>query len=170
MNYVKIGYLGKTHGVKGELKLKLDDAFIDDFNNADVVFVKVRGHHAPFFIESIRGTDNPIIKFEDTDSKEEASLIQHKPLLLKESDIEIFEEADAIELVYQHCIGFTIVDSILGPLGQIKTIESYPQQEMAVIGYNNKEVLIPMNQYIITTIDETNKTVEVTLPEGILKI
>lgn len=170
MDYVKVGFLGKAHGVKGELKLKVDDAFIDDFDNADVVFVNLRGHYAPFFVESIRAPNNPIIKFEDTDSKESAMLIQHKPIFLRESDIEVFEEAEEIELMYQHCIGFMLMDEKLGDLGDIKNIESYPQQEMAVINYNQKETLVPLNEYIITQIDEENKTVQVALPDGLLNI
>ena len=43
MNYVQIGTLGKTHGLKGELKFKIEEEYIDDFNEVDVLFIQVKG-------------------------------------------------------------------------------------------------------------------------------
>ncbi len=168
MDYIQIGFLGKTHGLKGELKLKIDELFIDDFEEAEVIFVKIKGQYTPLFVESIRASDNPIIKFEETDTKEAAATYQHQPFFLRASDVTVLIEEEVLELVYQYCEGFTVIDDELGKLGTIEAIESYPHQEMALIKYRKKSVLIPLNQYIITNIDEANKIVYVALPEGLL--
>lgn len=169
MNYIQIGTLGKTHGLKGELKLKIDEEYIDDFNEVDVLFVKIKGHYAPCFIESIRSGNSTIIKFEDTNTKEAANELQHKPIFLKEEAVTVFAD-EPEELLFQHLKGFKIVDNNLGNLGQIKAVEAYPQQEMAVITHNKNEVLIPLNEFIIAEIDIDNQTVLVNLPEGLLEI
>ena len=171
MTYVQIGFLGKVHGLKGELKLKVDEQFVDDFNMADVVFVKTKGHYAPFFIEHVRSSNNPLIKFEDTNTKEAAMKIQHQPFFLRENDITIVEADESeMDLVYQHCQGFMIIDETLGKLGKVEGIEEFPQQEMAVITYNGNETLIPLNEFIISNIDENEKVIRVNLPEGLLGI
>lgn len=168
MNYIQIGTLGKTHGLKGELKFKIEEEYIDDFNEIDVLFIQIKGHYAPYFIESIRSSS--IIKFEDTNTKETAKLLQNQSIFLKEENITIAAAKIPDELLFQYLKGFKITDELLGDLGEIQTIEAYPQQEMAIINYQNKEVLIPLNEFIISKIDIDNQIVLVNLPEGLLEI
>lgn len=167
MNYIQIGTLGKTHGLKGELKFKIEEEYIDDFNEVDVLFIKVKGHYAPYFIESIRSSS--IIKFEDTNTKEAANELRSQSIFLKEEDVTILADIPE-ELLYEHLKGFKMMDNSIGNLGKIQAVEAYPQQEMAVIIYNNNEVLIPLNEFIISKIDMENETVLVNLPEGLLEI
>jgi 16S rRNA processing protein RimM len=169
--YTQIGFLGKFHGLKGELKLSVEEKFADDFNVADVVFVKTKGQYAPFFIESVRGENTPIIKFEDVNTKEAAANIQHQPFFLRDSDITLVEADETeMELQYQHCQGFVVIDETLGELGMVQSVEEFPQQEMAVITYKENEVLIPLNEFMIVNIDENQKVIRVDLPEGLLEI
>jgi 16S rRNA processing protein RimM len=104
-------------------------------------------------------------------TKEAAATIQHQPFFLRDSDITLVEADETeIELQYQHCQGFMIVDESLGELGVVKAIEEFPQQEMAIIMYHENEVLIPLNEFIIVNIDENKKVIQVNLPEGLLEI
>nr|HQU60245.1 hypothetical protein [Saprospiraceae bacterium] len=70
--YISVGKTGKTHGIDGELKFFIEDAFLDDFLDAPAVFLTVAGKQVPFFIESVRGESNLIIKLEEVDSREAA--------------------------------------------------------------------------------------------------
>lgn len=168
MNYIQVGILGKTHGLKGELKFRIEEEYIDDFNEAKVIFIKNKGHHAPYFIESIRSSS--IIKFEDTDNVEAAKILQSLPIFLKEEDISIAAAEPLEELIYQYIKGYKMIDDLLGELGEIQAVEAYPQQEIAIVSYQNKEVLIPLNEFVILNIDEDCQEVRVSLPEGLLEI
>ena len=64
---VAVGQLGRTHGLKGELKLLPEEAFQEVVLDADMLFVSVKGSPIPHFVEYIRGEGTPIIKFEDID-------------------------------------------------------------------------------------------------------
>lgn len=81
-NLISIGRLGRTHGLKGELKVVVEEAFEDAFFEAQAVFVEVRGTAIPHFIEYVRGGGAPIVKFEDVDTIEQAKLLQNLPLLM----------------------------------------------------------------------------------------
>ena len=61
------GKILKTHGVKGEVTVLVEDAALFD---TDYIIVPIDGLYVPFFIESRRGkSDNiDIIKIEDIDS------------------------------------------------------------------------------------------------------
>jgi 16S rRNA processing protein RimM len=43
-----------------------------------------------------------------------------------------------------------------------------PQQEMAFVIHNGREVLIPLNESLIVSVDRENKTLLMDLPEGLL--
>ncbi|MEM6699798.1 MAG: hypothetical protein AAF599_15455 [Bacteroidota bacterium] len=55
-------------------------------------------------------------------------------------------------------------------IGVIEEVIEMPQQEMAVINYKDKEVLIPMNEDFILEILEEEKILKVELPEGLLDL
>ena len=150
MEYTKIGFIGKSHGLKGELKFKIEEDFIADFSGVDVIFIEIKGKKTPYFIESIRAPNNPIIKFEDIESREAAMTLQHKPIFLKSSDIQV--EVVESDLVYFKYINYWITDKTLGKLGKIETVEDFPQQEMAIITIEENDVLIPMNDLFIINI------------------
>jgi 16S rRNA processing protein RimM len=73
-------------------------------------------------------------------------------------------------LIYQYLKGYKMMDDLLGELGDIQSVEAYPQQEIAIVNYQNKEVLIPLNEFVISDIDNDNQIVNVSLPEGLLDI
>ena len=60
----KIGILGKTHGVKGELNMVIDDDVFDRVD-ADYLVLKIDGIMVPFFIEEyrFRSDDHVLIKY-----------------------------------------------------------------------------------------------------------
>ncbi len=166
-NYIQIGYTKKTHGVGGELKLVVEEEFIEDFDGAEVLFLKIKGQFTPYFIESVRSPKNPIIKFEEVNTKEAAFNMMHKEVFLRSSDV---SEKEEIIVTIQMYEGFTIIDKNLGEIGTIESVVEFPQQDMAFVTYKEKEVMIPLNDSIVTQIDEDKKELIVDLPEGLLEL
>ena len=66
--------------------------------------------------------------------------------------------------------GFTAVDDNEGELGIITDIHEYPQQLIATVTYKNCEVLFPLNEEVIISIDVVREIVTVDLPDGLLDI
>ena len=63
-----------------------------------------------------------------------------------------------------------MIDKEVGEVGVIEEILDMPQQEMTLIRYKKREVLIPLNEELILEIDEKKKQVMVDLPEGLLDL
>lgn len=172
--YVNIGYTKKTHGLKGELKLVVEERFLEDFLKNERIFLDVKGAKIPYFIANVRGTGEMILKLEDVDSLESAYALQSREVFLREQDLvpdhrrefEIEEET----LEYEHLIGFLLVDDTLGEVGFIEEVLEMPQQEMAFLKYKGREVLVPLNEQYTLSIDEKEKKVFVNLPEGLLEM
>jgi len=171
--YQSIGYTKKTYGVKGELKLNIADRYLEDFAQADVLFLDIAGRKIPYFLEYINFENPFTLKFEDFDSKESAIELTGKEIFMRTSDL-LTEEEKVFEvvgnLVFEKYIQFEIQDKTLGRVGVIEEIVEYPQQEMASLNFKEKEVLIPMNESLIIKIDTENKVIEMDLPAGLLAL
>ena len=70
----RIGRIGKTHGVKGELSFLFDDDVFDRVD-CDYLVLDVDGILVPFFIEEYRfkSDSNAIVKFCDVDTQPRAA-------------------------------------------------------------------------------------------------
>jgi 16S rRNA processing protein RimM len=172
--YVNIGYTKKTHGLKGELKLVIEERYLEDFLKNERIFLDVKGTKVPYFVASVRGAGEMILKLEDVDSKDSAYGLQSREVFLRKQDLipdqqrELEYEEETLE--YEHLTGFMLVDSAVGEIGYIEEVLDMPQQEMAYLNYKGREVLIPLNDQYIISIDEAAKKVLMDLPEGLLDI
>jgi 16S rRNA processing protein RimM len=134
------------------------------------VFLEIRSTKVPFFIKDIRGAHGDIVLFEDIPNREAALLLQSKKIYLLQSDVpdDLDLETDALQ--YSHLAGYTLLDETLGLIGAIEEVIEMPQQEMAVLQYQNKEVLVPLNAIFIKKIDDKKSEILMDLPDGLLTI
>ncbi|GAB4249768.1 MAG: hypothetical protein Kow0027_12770 [Saprospiraceae bacterium] len=166
-----IGKITKVHGAQGELKAKVEERFLDALYNAEFVFVKQAGKPVPFFLEDIRGDDNPILKLEEIDSPQDATPLTSQELLLETQLVEQFAEEASGTSSFGYLTGYTLHDQNSGKSGLIKEVLEYPQQEIAsVVDDNNSSVLIPLHDELIVEIDDEKKIVEVKLPDGLFEV
>ena len=172
--YVTIGHTGKAHGLQGELKLFIEERFIEDFLKNERIFIDVKGTKVPYFIANVRGTNEFIVKLEEVDSRDVAQALQSREVCLREKDlvpddereIEMEEEAG---LEYARLVGYLLTDQTLGDIGSIDEVLEMPQQEMAFLKYQKREVLVPLNAQLIVQIDDKARRVLMDLPEGLLE-
>jgi len=169
---VQIGYTQKPHGWNGGIRLKVEEQYEEDLELAKVLFIEVNGAQLPYFIEEIEYANQIIIQLEDVNSKEVASKLSNKPIFLKEEEMLPEEEKIPIEdeLQFGFVRNFMMIEEERGVLGEIINIEVYPQQEIATVSCNEKDVLIPLNEYLVTAIDEDKKEVIVKLPDGLVDL
>lgn len=171
MDYVEIGRFRKPHGLNGEIKGDIEERFWDDVAEIDAFFVEIKGEKTPYFIEYLRGKGTLIFKFEDIDTKEDASLFTSKNLYLRREDINLSEEEiNDTGLEFSFLEGYELHLEELGKVGRIQYVEEYPQQEMATVQQGEKEVLVPLRSAWITSVDKEQQKVVMDLPEGLLDI
>ena len=175
MEYIKIGYIRKPHGTKGELKVVVEDKFVDDFIDADVVFIDMTGTKAPYFVESVRDAGFLLLTLEDFDSRSAVELLSKKSLYLRRTDISLTDAEIAADednqLVYAYLEGYNLYDTTTEKwVGEIAAVLPFPQQEMAEIRSGDKKILIPIQATWIVETDKALKKVKMQLPMGILDL
>ncbi|MEN0006981.1 MAG: ribosome maturation factor RimM [Bacteroidota bacterium] len=169
MNLHELGTLRKPHGLKGWMRLEIEETYLTDVQQSEVLFVQMKGQPVPYFIEGVEDKALLLIKLEEVDTKEAASQLNGKTCYLRESDLSpkaqtIVAETKGLELL----IGFTLVDQSLGALGIIEELVELPMQQLALIRRAGKEVLIPLHASLIVSVDEAHKVLEMDLPEGLV--
>ena len=164
----EVGYIVKTHGLKGEVGIHLDVDNPADYSDLDGLLIEINGELIPHFIERIRiNVDKAIVKFEGINRIEEAEPLVRKTLYLS---LDQLDELKDDQFYYHEIIGYQIVDGIKGPLGIIKTIYNQPHQDLISMEYLTKEILIPISHEHVLKANHELKELYVSLPEGLLEV
>ncbi|MEC3879405.1 ribosome maturation factor RimM [Parapedobacter sp. 10938] len=163
-----IGYISKTRGLKGEVQLFFE---FDDYKSLelDVLFLQVGGKLVPYFVERSNVLPNrtAYLFFEDVDHIDAAKGLVRKPVYLPNDK---FPERDPDDFRLTDLKGFVVVDKTYGTLGEIIEVHQYPQQYVAAVIHQEKEVLFPLTDAWLLSIDRTNNILEVDLPDGLIDI
>ncbi|SMC69680.1 ribosome maturation factor RimM [Pedobacter africanus] len=163
-----IGYITKTKGLKGEVQVffEYDEPELLDL---DVVFAEINGKMVPFFVSSCKLQHNNTgnFYFDDIDHIDKAQQLVKKKVYLPLTKMPDRSDDD---FHYNDLKGFVVSDETQGELGEIIEINEYPQQFVATILYQGKEIMFPLNEDMIVEIDQEQGSMLVDLPEGLLDI
>jgi 16S rRNA processing protein RimM len=163
----QLGYVLKTHGLKGELVAVIDADNPQEYSEMESVFVEVNKKLVPFFIDRIQlNGSKAIIKLEEVDAIEQAKEFKGARIFLPLEVLPELEEG----YYYHELIGFKVIDSKEGELGEISGVFDSGSQDLIAMQYQEKEVLIPLTDEVVTSVDKSSKTIFTTLPDGLLDI
>lgn len=164
-----LGYVVRTHGLKGEISVFLDVDYPADYDELDSVFVETKGQLIPYIVTriNIQQKGKAILKLETIDSIEVAQTLVGASLYLPEEVLDDLEEG---EFYYHQITGYTVVDSVLGRLGQVRTVYTPNAQDLIAMDFEGNEVLIPVVGEIVDKANHEAKEIYVNLPDGLLDI
>lgn len=166
---IGIGFTKKTHGAQGELKVSIKDEYLEDFVNAEAVFIQVQGKPLPFFIENLRDAGDILLKLEEVDSPAAAKELTSKELYMRETDLKVAVAVSPIH-VFEQMVGYELADETTGPIGNIISVETLPQQYLAIVSYQEREVFIPLHANLVAAVDHQGKKITLRLPDGLLEL
>ncbi len=161
-----LGRVAKTHGLKGEVTLKLD---VDDpsaYAKMKHFFLEINKMLTPFFVEHIKMNDDKMfVKIKDVDSIEAAQNLVGKLAYLP---MEMLPKLSGKQFYFHEIVGFTVVDTEKGELGPVSQVLEYPTQAILQVMKGKKEILIPRLDPVIQKVDRDKKTLTITAPEGLI--
>ena len=161
----KIGRLGKTHGVSGEISFLLDDDVFDR-TDADYLILDIDGILVPFFINSYRfKTDsNALMKFDGIDTQERARELTGCDVYFPRV---LFDDDDD-SISWAELVGYSLIDNNSGKvIGEIASIDD---TTINILFELTTGKLIPASEELITHIDTKKQQIYINLPEGILEL
>ena len=165
-------YLGKVvkkYSFKGELLVKLDTDDPSIYTRMESVFIDKNKSLIPFFIErsSLHKSTLLRVKFEDIDSEEDADKLLKSELYLP---LEFLPQLTGNKFYYHEIFGFEAEDLSFGLIGIIKGVNDSTNQAILEIDRNGSEILIPLIDDFIKSVDRAQKKIILEVPEGLIDI
>lgn len=157
---VIVGKVGKPHGIRGYIVLHLSEDI--DWENIHSLFIEIDNVPVPYLIEDIQFLNQKqVIKLKFIDDVNQAKKIVNKTIMVEEQFILSDEEMDIIGFIVRD------VNKNNFEIGIVEDIISEKKLEWLVVKNNNKkEILLPLNDDLIESIDEENKIIFYKAVEG----
>lgn len=165
----KIGRLGKTHGLQGELQLLFTDDIFDRVE-AEYLVIDMEGILVPFFMESyrFRSDDMALVLFEGIDTEEKArQLSMHDVYFPKK-----LADDDAPLAGWRALTGFQVVDAGCGhAVGEVLSVDDSTANVLLHVQREGGDaVILPASGDLVQAIDTQQRIVSLTIPEGLLDL
>ena len=165
-------YLGKIvskYSFKGEVLIKLDTDDPELYQNLESVFVSLGNNLVPFFIDRCRLHKSDLLRidFEEVKTESDADRIMGCEIYLP---LAMLPKLTVDKFYFHEIIGFTLIDAIHGDIGKVQSVNDSTAQALFEVLKDDKQLLIPINDEIITAVNRENKTISVTTPEGLVSL
>lgn len=163
------GVIRRTHGRQGDLTIALsrEDLFHVD---PQFLFLLIDEIPVPYEVIDIRGNKEQLIfSFEDIDDMDKAAnFIGTKVLIHKDeipNGLEKFSSQPEI-------VGYLVVHETTGTVGTIEHLDNSTANFLLIIKKSDdgNEVMIPLVEEWITSIDSQNKILTLNFPEELLEL
>ncbi len=164
-----LGKIVKKYSFKGELLVNLDTDQPQLYTNIKSLFLDINNRLIPYFIkESQLHKSNLLrIKLEDINTESEAKELIRKKVYLP---LNLLPKLVGNAFYYHEVLGFEIWDKDLGKVGILKGVNDQSSQALFEIERNGIEVLIPVHDEFIITIDRNKRIITVKTPPGLIDL
>ena len=167
-NYISIGRLVATHGVRGTMVLKHHLGRKTALSGLTVFFIEeLPGSFLPYFPVDLKAKSDTeiLVDIEGVITREKGQTLMQKQVWITEEDFSKFADSSApISL-----LGFTILDKA-ETLGEVLEVIEQPHQVLCRINYKgNDGILIPVNEGSLVRRDKKNRKLFLDLPDGLIE-
>ena len=174
-DWLVIGIITSSHGVKGKLNIKSLSDFRERFTRPGNRWLQ-KDDEMPIPCNLISGSQKPgkesfIISLESINDRNKADNLKHYKLLVKSNDIPKLKDN---EFHLNQLLGLEVKLYEKDEIKVIgKVIDLITENNTLIVirlSQNNKNVLIPFVKKIVTAIDQKNKYLIIDPPKGLLDL
>ncbi len=163
----QLGYIQKTHGLKGSVTAFIDADYPEFYKNLESVLLNEDGSLVPFFITNISiSKQQAQLTFEDISSVEQASELVGLELWLP---LEVLPPLEEGQFYYHDLIGYDFFDGDTF-LGKVTQVYQMSRTNLLGVDYQGTEVLVPMQEDIMGRVHSEEGKIMGNLPEGLIDI
>lgn len=165
----QVGEIVKTHGIKGEMTLRLFDGLTIDCIDTEFIFLDMDGGLVPFYLEEARekNQNDVLVKLEGLADEKLAARYVSAPVYVTQTG----EENDQAEQFSAfQMVGYQAYDVTLGPLGEITGVLDISNNPLFEIQRGDEELLVPITEDFIQGLDDKKREILFNLPEGLIDI
>ena len=168
MNWVPVGKLSRTHGLKGEFKFH--SLFNDQESLQSWSHLKLQGDQGiatELEFESLRGNPSSlIIKFKGIDSIDDAQALAGQNVFAPEDE---FPELPEGEYYRFEIVGLDVYDEAGRGYGKVTEVIVTGSNDVYVVSDGKKEILLPMIDQVVKKINLAEQKLTFHIVEGLLE-
>lgn len=169
---VVIGVITQPHGIRGELKIHLFNPESDTLSCVQQLLLRrpAQSHGDSYGdsyeIEGVRNQNQTLLlRLKECKDRNHAEGLRGAEILVYPEDL---PELPDDEFYLYELQGLPVFHAVTGtPMGEILDVLPSPAQFLLVIGYQGREVLVPLVEEWVPVIDLDNKRVEITPIPGL---
>jgi 16S rRNA processing protein RimM len=167
IEYIRIGYVTKPHGVNGEVKVAVLSDDPERFEKMNTVMIGTEIVKEEFTILSVKYfKGDAILKFKNVDSVEDAEKIRGKYLLIEEKDALKLPEGSYYIFELIGCSVYDVGGTFLGKIVEVLATGSNDVYLVKKAGEEG-QILIPALKNVVRSVSVAEKKIVVELPEGL---
>ena len=166
---VSIGQFAKPHGVKGEISLVTTfDGLFEDMDDPYIV-CDIDSILVPFFVDSWRPKSASVmlVKLYNVNDEEAARTFSNRTVYYPVSALP--ENGDDM-VTWAVFVGYELVDEHYGRIGVVKDVDDSTINVLLHVDCGEKDLLIPLAEELVRSVDKASRQLTVALPEGILEL
>ena len=166
--YLQIGKIVNTHGVKGEVRLIPLTNDPHRFDDLEWVYVEKDSKMEQYTIKDVKYTKGSVVlKLSNVDTMEAAELLRDCFVLVDRSHaVKLPKDSFFICDV----LGSTVFDENNIALGQLTDILQTGSNDVYIIkSESGKELLLPALKSVVRAISPEQKRIDVTIPKGLFE-
>lgn len=162
-----LGRITKPFGIHGQVVFFLDVDDPEQYSQLDTVLVDVKGSLVPYFfhIDSLNG-NKATVTFDELTADEALSLVGRELYL----PLSVLPPLTGNRFYFHEVIGFHIIDEEHGDLGTLTSVVEYPAQPLFQIDHQGVEILIPVIDPVIKSVDREKKEIHIKAPDGLVEL
>ena len=159
----RIGQVLKSNGRDGELLVSFSGISPEDIDLEEPVFIEFDGLPVPFYFEALsqRGNSRALVRLTGVHSLTDADELAGA-VLYAEDDLYEDEEEDLT--------GWTVLDADGTKVGTVSAHEDIPGNPCIWVETGHGESLLPLREELVLDVDETEKTLRMEIPKGLLDL
>ena len=159
----RIGQVLKSNGRDGELLVSFSGISPEDIDLEEPVFIEFDGLPVPFYFEAFsqRGNSRALVRLTGVHSLTDADELAGA-VLYAEDDLYEDEEEDLT--------GWTVLDADGTKAGTVTAHEDIPGNPCIWVETGHGESLLPLREELVLDVDETEKTLRMEIPKGLLDL
>lgn len=165
--YLEIGQIVNTNGLKGVLKVKPLTDDITRFEELETIYIQNKSQLVEKKIEKVRYSKNMVLlKLEGIDDINEAEKYRNLYIKINRKDIQELPENSYLIVDILNCEVYTEENVLLGKM--IDVLQTGSNDVYVVKNSDGKEILLPAIKDVVKKVDIQNKKIIVKLMEGLI--
>lgn len=166
-NYLEIGQIVNTFGIKGMVKVKPFTDDISRFDELKKIYIKTKNNKEEYEIEQVKYHKNMVlIKLKGIETPEQANLLRDSYLIINREDAKPLEK-DTYYIV--DLIGLQVYTDEGKLLGILEDIFNTGSNDIYVVKDElGKQILLPAIKEVIKEVDIENKKIIIHLIKGLV--